>query len=58
VDGVIVMSYFLLLFYTYALIGPWPILRLDVYFYFGGVWCGIMFLMYVLGRVCAVVLRY
>ena len=41
------MSYFLLLFYAYALIGPWPIVNLRVYLGFGIFWSSIMFLMYV-----------
>jgi hypothetical protein len=45
IAGEIVMSYFLLLFYAYALIGPWPIHDLRVYYVFFAVWCSIMFLM-------------
>ncbi len=45
VAGEIVMSYFLLLFYAYSLIGPWPINDIRVYYAFFAVWTAIMILM-------------
>lgn len=41
------MSYFLLIFYSYVLIGPWPITDLRVYWIFGGIWTFITGILYV-----------
>jgi hypothetical protein len=47
VAGNVVMSYFLLIFYSYVLIGPWPITDLRVYWIFGGIWTFITGILYV-----------